>query len=448
MRKKTSAIKAYILVSLAALFIAGVFQSVEAQTINIDVSRLLPRVELSFSPRTASFVENSTFDIPILINTRGASINGIEARVIFDRDKLEIIKPSSGQSIIGVWVEPPSYDNTRGTASYVGVIPNGITTSSGLVGTITFRAKRTGSAVISFNASSRVLLNDGQGSEAQVDLGRGEYTLLPKAPEGVTVYSETHPFQSEWYNNKSPVLFWDKDAGVSGFSYVLDDKPTTIPENEVTDVATVKGYENLNDGLWYFHIKAYKNGVWGSTGHFLMRIDTAPPADFKPEADYLVASVNLTERALVSFFTTDNLSGIDHYEVGVIDRAGPVTVSPVFVQAESPFQVPLTGENLSVVVRAVDRAGNLRDVSLALGPPSLITKFLQENLVFILSLIIIAGLIGLILHYLVGHHVLRYLRKAIELVKKEEQAEEKPYYREPRSDPNRYEITNYHADDQ
>ena len=40
------------------------------------------------------------------------------------------------KSIIGVWVEPPAYDNSRGTV--IGVIPNGITTSSGLIGTILF----------------------------------------------------------------------------------------------------------------------------------------------------------------------------------------------------------------------------------------------------------------------------------------------------------------------
>lgn len=392
------------------------------QAVYVDVSKLIPRVEVSFSPRTASFIENSTFDIPILVDTRGANINGIEVRINFDRNKLEIVKPSSGLSIIGVWVEPPGYDNTRGTASYVGVIPNGITTNSGLVGTITFRAKSTGKAVVSFSATSKVLLNDGQGTEALVDFGRGEYNIMLKAPEGVRIYSETHPFPSEWYNNKNPIISWEKDSGVSGFSFVLDNKPSTIPENTINTSDTSKSFENLNDGLWYFHIKANKNGVWGTAGHFLIRIDTAPPADFTPEINYLVAALIATERAFISFFTTDNLSGINHYEVGVIDKSQPVTISPVFVQTESPFQVPLTGGKLEAVVRAIDKAGNIRDVSVAIDLPSPISKFIQDNLVYVLFFIILVGLIALILHYLVGHHILRYLRKARELVKKEEQA--------------------------
>ena len=385
------------------------------QTVYLDVSELIPKTELSFSPRTASFIENSTFDIPILVNTKGANINGIEVRISYDQDKLEIVKPSSGLSIIGVWVEPPSYDNARGTASYVGVITNGLTTSAGLVGTITFRAKSTGKAIISISPNSKVLLNDGQGTEAPVDWGRAEYTILPKAPEGVNVFSETHPFQSEWYNNNSPIVSWDRDSGISGFSYILDNKPFTIPENTINTNETTKSFENLDDGLWYFHIKANKSGVWGTTGHFLMRIDTAPPAEFKPKVDYLVAALILNERALVSFFTTDNLSGIDHYEVGVIDKSQPATVSPVFVQTESPFQVPLTSGNLNVVVRAFDKAGNVRDTSVSLGKPALIGGFIK----YILSFVILISLIGLALRYPAGQHVKRDLLKVVEWIKKE-----------------------------
>ncbi len=113
-----------------------------AQQVSIDATTLMPHTSVSFSPTTGSFVEGSTFDVPILLDTEGSSINAIELHVIFDSDKLTVINPSSGKSIIGVWTEPPSYDNTRGIANYVGVIPNGIKTGSGLIGTITFKAKR------------------------------------------------------------------------------------------------------------------------------------------------------------------------------------------------------------------------------------------------------------------------------------------------------------------
>jgi Cohesin domain len=406
------------LLAFLVFFLIGSF--VNAQTINIDVTKLLSHTEISFSPRSGSFVEGSTFEVPILLNTKNRSINGIEVRVNFDKNKLSIINQTGGTSIIGVWVEPPRFDNTEGTASYVGVVPNGIITGAGLVGTITFKAKTPGNAIVSFNSNSKVLLNDGLGTETQVDLGRANYTILTKAPEGVQIFSETHPVQLDWYNNNTPVLSWIKDPGVAGFSFVLDDKPNTIPDNIIGTQETTKTFEKLPDGLWYFHIKANKGGMWGTTGHFLMRIDTAPPAEFKPEINFLVAAAILTDRTLVSFFTTDNLSGIDHYEVGVIDKNQPPTESPVFVQAESPFQVPLnTGGKLQVIVRAIDKAGNVRDESIDVQVPFVITKFIQDYLVYILIGIILLGLVILILHYLVGHHIIRYIGRIRQILKKE-----------------------------
>lgn len=410
--------KKILFVMLLMFFIVG--NSLYAETINVDASKLLAHVEISLSPRAGSFVEGSTFQVPIFVNTKNRSINGIEVRINFDKNKLSIINPTSGISIIGVWVEPPKYDNTRGTASYVGVVPNGITTEAGLVGTITFKAETTGQAVVSVSSSSKILLNDGLGTAAIVDLSRALYTILTKAPEGVQIFSETHPVQSDWYNNNTPFLSWIKDPGVAGFSFILDNKPNTIPDNIIITEETTKTFEALSDGLWYFHIKANKSGVWGTTGHFLMRIDTAPPAEFKPEINFMVAAAILTERTLVSFFTTDNLSGIDHYEVGVIDKNQPPTESPVFVQAESPFQVPLIADGkLEVIVRAIDKAGNVRDESTDVRLPFAITKFVKDYLVYILIAIILLSFIMLILHYLVGHHIIRYIRHIKQILKKE-----------------------------
>lgn len=412
-----------IIVSLLflSLFVAG---SLGAQTINIEASKLLAHSEVYFSPRSGSFVEGSTFQVPIFVNTRGRSVNGIEVRISFDKNKLAITNPTGGVSIIGVWVEPPGYDNTQGTASYVGVVPNGITTEAGLIGTITFKVIGTGRATVNVSSRSKILLNDGMGTETMLDLGRAEYNLLPKAPDGVQVFSDTHPVQTDWYNNKNPVLSWIKDEGVTGFSFEIDNKPSTIPDNEIDSEDTIKSYENLNDGLWYFHVKAIKKGVWGTTGHFLVRIDTVPPAEFTPEADYLMAATILSERTLVSFFTTDNLSGVDHYEVGVIDKDQPPTESPVFVESSSPYQVPIKVDGkLQVIVRAVDKAGNVRDESIDVRYQNKLINFIKNYLVYILLGIILLGFTILIIHYVFGHHLIKRIKQFSRIIKREEAEE-------------------------
>lgn len=357
-----------LLVGFVGLSVFPTFS--RASEVSIDATTLIPRVAISFTPRSGTFIEGSTFEVPIIINTYGVSVNAVEIKVSYDPSHLAIVLPSGGKSIIGVWAEPPSFDNTNGTASYVGIIPDGIVTDAGLVGAITFKAIRSGTASLAIQGTSNIFLNDGVGSPAEVDRSRATYTIIPRPVEGVEIYSETHPSQSEWYNNNSPIISWDTLPGAEGYSVVLDTYPATIPSNEVTNTETSEVYRNLGDGLWYFHVKALKDGGWGNTSHFLIRIDTSPPADFKPEIDFVLASAALVKRALVTFFTTDALSGLDRFEVGVIDKRESTTVSPVFIETESPFQVPLDDRgNVRVIVRAIDNAGNIRDESIDVRSP-------------------------------------------------------------------------------
>ena len=390
----------------------------------MDASLLLPSVSIRFSPSSGTFVAGSTFEVPVVLDTKGASVNTVAVVVHFDSDKLSVVRPSSDQSIVGLWLEPPSYDNTHGTAKYVGAIPNGIVTNAGVIGTLTFKAKITGSATLSIRNDSEALLNDGLGSQARIEGGRATYSIIPKPPEGLRVFSDTHPSQETWYNNKSPVFYWESYPGTTGYSYVLDNKPSTIPESTILSTEAVRAYQDLEDGLWYFHVKALVNGGWSPTGHHLVRIDTTPPAEFKPEVNYLLAAPVVVERALVSFFTTDNLSGIARYEVGVIDKTAPVSESPLFEETQSPYQVStVTAAGSRVIVRAIDNAGNVRDESINVTSPTLFMNLLQKYSLYLLGGALVLIILGSILHYLYGHHVIAHLKRAFELVRREEEAE-------------------------
>ncbi|MDO8493138.1 MAG: cohesin domain-containing protein [bacterium] len=384
-------------------------------TINFDAQALQQKAALSLSPITGSFQEGSTFDVGIFLDTRGGTMNTVELHISFPPDKLALIKPLGDRSIIGVWLEPPKYSNTSGTAEFNGIIPNGIKTTNGLIGTLTFRAMAPGQATVKILNNSKVLINDGVGTEAITDLGRSSYTLVPKPPEGVTVFSETHPIQDRWYNNNNPVVTWDQDVGVTSFAYTIDTEPATVPDGSSTTSGNTVAFPKRKDGVWYFHIKAFKNGVWGSATHFALHIDTAPPADFRPEAQIIDAN-----HVLISYFTTDILSGVSSYEVGVIDRSQPAIESPAFVPAESPYQLPKVPGNANVVVRAIDRAGNVKDVTIPVRIS--LNMYLQDNtyLIWLLSLI----MLGLgVFHYFFRHHLVAHARRFMALWKKEEEQE-------------------------
>jgi len=419
-----------IILSAFGLFFAAISIVSAQQQIEVYAPPLIPEVSLYLSPISGSFVEGSTFDVPIIIDTKGQSVNSVEVKIKYDRSKFSIIGPSGKTSIVGVWVEQPVYDNTAGTAKYIGVIPGGITTSSGVISSITFKANSTGQGSISVSNDSVVLLNDGLGTKAKVNFGRSNYNIIPKAAGSVMIFSETHPIQSSWYNNNNPVFAWEKLAGVTGFSYELNTLPGTIPDNSTDTADTSVQYKDLSDGIWYFHIKASKGTIWSQPSSFLVKVDSNPPADFQPTVDYLFDDNNNLKRALVSFFTTDNLSGVARYEVGIIDKNQPTTVSPIFIESESPFQVALTDEsNLRVIVRAFDNAGNARESSIDVKTPTILTNILKENMNYIIIGVLLLILMVIILKYLFRHRVLKHLKMAVNTFKTEEEKDNfTPYH--------------------
>jgi len=330
---------------------------------------------------------------------------------------LTMIRPSNTNSIIGVFIDPPKFSNTKGTMSLSGVIPNGIRTSSGLLTTMTFKANTAGVAKISISDMSRVLANDGLGTEVKTQFDRGSYTILPVEPAGPRVFSETHPFQSLWYNNNSPQISWDQDPGVTNFSYVLDDKPFTVPGNFMDSTSTITSYQNLHDGIYYFHIKAKKQGIWGPATHFMIRIDTSPPASFRPEVSFMTTASS-TRHGIVTFFTTDFLSGLDHYEIGITEDDQSADGISVFEQVTSPYHFPINSSHgKRVTVRAFDRAGNTIDETINVVPPSGVTKFIVDNILLIILLLI------LIADLLFGHRTILHIKRIFKAVKEEEKRE-------------------------
>ena len=321
---------------------------------------------LYLSPNSGTFYVGSTFDVSIFVNTGGEDINAIQADLKFDSKKLQIASPTAGKSFISVWISQPTYSNIEGTAFFQGGIPSpGINTSAGLVSTITFRVIAPGETTIYFLDSSRVLLDDGKGTDILTSTGRGVYTLSIPPPEGPKVFSSTHPDQNEWYKNPNPTFSWEKEEGVTDFSYSLDfdsqGVPDSAPEGDFTSIS----FTDLEDGIWYFHIKAKKAGVWGGASHYLVQIDSTPPASFIPEIT--PSARTSVSQPIVSFITTDALSGFDHFEIKIIDVSPDREEKGVgfFVEATSPYKLPaFEPGKYMVIVRAFDKAGNWRDESV------------------------------------------------------------------------------------
>lgn len=320
---------------------------------------------LYLAPSSGTFLVGSTFDVSVFVNTGGNNINAVKVNIRFDPKKIQVASPTAGKSFIEAWVSQPAYSNTQGTINFIGGVPSpGINTSAGLVSTITFRAILPGETSILFFDSS-VHLDDGKGTDILTSMGRGVYTLLIPPPEGPKVFSSTHPDQNKWYKNNNPTFSWEKEEGITDFSYSLDQDSSGVPDNTSEGNLTSISYSEVKDGIWYFHVKAKKAEVWGGTSHYLVQIDATPPAAFTPEVS--PSAKTSVSQPIISFFTTDALSGLDHFEFKYIDitaLAGE-TETTFFIEAVSPYKLPAlkTGKYLAVV-RAFDKAGNWRDESV------------------------------------------------------------------------------------
>ena len=329
-----------------------------------------PNVEASgaslyLSPNSGTFNIGSTFDVSIFINTGEENINAIKADLKFDPKKIQITSPTIGNSFISIWAVPPSFSNTEGYISFQGGIPSpGIKTSSGLISTITFRAIDPGETAIYSTETSQALLDDGKGTNILNSYGKGIYNITILPPEGPNVFSLTHSDQNKWHKDNNPTFLWEKEVGIVGFSYDINKDPLAVPDNQAEGTETSVSYSDLEDGVWYFHIKAKKEEIWGGTSHFLVRIDKGYPASFTIEVN--PAEKTSSKQPIISFFTTDAFSGMDHFEIKVVD----ITIEnkgkdAFFVEANSPYLFSnLEIGSYLVIVRAYDKAGNWQDESV------------------------------------------------------------------------------------
>lgn len=155
--------------------------------VNLIGPNLLPRSEIFITPQNQDVVIGSMINVPIYLDTLGYDINAINLKISFDSTKLIISNPSVGKSILGIWVEPFKYDNAKGTASLMGVIPNGIVTRNGLIATLTFKTIKTGKAGVSVTDYSSANLNDGFGSNVSLTLKGSVYNIIPSSKDSVDI---------------------------------------------------------------------------------------------------------------------------------------------------------------------------------------------------------------------------------------------------------------------
>ncbi|MDP3963857.1 MAG: cohesin domain-containing protein [bacterium] len=371
---------------------------------------------LSFSPSTGSYYVGSTFDVTAVLDTHEETINTVELNITFPPDLLQVVKPAGGSSFIQSWFSPPAFSNAEGTLRLIGGIAGGIKTSSGLITTLTFRAVAPGDATLAILRTSKVLAHDGQGTDVLGTRGSALFAIRVRPPEGPEISSPTNPDPNRWYQNNAPRFTWQVIEGAAGYSYTLSENVEDLPPAQIRVMDTTASFTDLKDGVWYFHLRVSQEGAWSGASHFPVWIDTVPPAPFTPRAEY---APQLGTPPLVFFEAKDLHSGTDHYAVKVIrvDEASgsEEDITPFFVETESPYKVPVEFPGkYTVIVRAFDKAGNIRDATVSLVTPTVALLSDQgirfKNYFIPFKVLYGSGALVVIVLFLWGMYILRNIR--------------------------------------
>ncbi len=308
------------------------------------------------SPSSGSFSQGEYFSINLKLETDNTSINAAHAVVYFPKEKIELVGISKDKSIFTLWAEEPQLTGDLSEVNLLGGVPHPGFIGNGNIITLNFQAKTAGLVQISLE-EGKILANDGQGTDVLTFIKEGKYLVLDENRQDnkdllISIFSPTHPSQDEWYNNNNPVFTWQVD-NVKQASFVLDRNPITIPKNIAEDLLSEKGYQDLKDGIWYFHLKINTDNGWTALEHYKVQIDANPPLPFEVVVNNYGDITNPSPE--LYFSTEDNISGLSHYKI----KIGEEDFSEVLLAQINPFVLSnkIPGA-YPLIVRAIDQAGN------------------------------------------------------------------------------------------
>lgn len=172
---------------------------------------------------------------------------------------------------------------------------------------------------------------------------------ISPAPE---IYSAIFLDSESWYAVREATFTWEVPAGVEKVAVDIVDAPDTEPMTSYTPPIgeLTLDHATLTDGVHYVALQFKDASGWGAVTYKKLMIDTVPPLPF----DIRVETENGAPRLI--FGTTDDLSGIDVYEVRV---GGDDPFHVTLAEAEAGYVLSSYKDGVyPVFVTAYDRAGN------------------------------------------------------------------------------------------
>ena len=172
------------------------------------------------------------------------------------------------------------------------------------------------------------------------------------------IFSSSHPHSEKWSADNSPIIEWATDealSGIAGYSFAWDHAPSTTPDEEV-DLTEEENWfrkEQVEDGVWYFHLRAKdKAGNVSEAAHYQIKIDAGIPAPPKiTSPTHPPAAWTANSMVELNWQLPDSVSGIK--DISFLFDQHPDTIPPdIVVTPASSSRNEQVGSLLSATSRA------------------------------------------------------------------------------------------------
>ncbi len=325
---------------------------------------------LSFNPPSGIIGVGKTLTVTIAVESP-APFNSANALVSFDKNILTMDGVSKASSAFSFWPEEPTISNANGTMNFGGGGTVGLVGKKTIL-TITLKGVKEGKSDVVFTTGS-VLANDGKGTDILSTKIIANYTvsataannthppipglpdtgLLGPKPELPDVTSTSHPDENLYYNAPKGRFLWELPPDVLIVRMDLDKSAKTDPKTSYDPAINEKEFDQLTDGVMYFHLKYQNDAGWGPILHRKIMVDRTAPPPFTLDITVPASTTDV----IVKFSATDTLSGIDRYEA-VVDAGDAIKIALSAVKDDTyKLSGQSPGEH-TLTLKAYDKAGN------------------------------------------------------------------------------------------
>ena len=310
-------------------------------------------------------ITNKYFEqkIAITVSPGGEAINVVSAIINYDPKAVEIKDILTDKSFCdqNLFLEK-EINKEKGEIIITCGIPNpGFAKPKGIVAELVLQPLNDGFISLRFDPESRVLANDGLGTNVLRQTTDGSYQVvnesLTTSTRSLLVFSTTHPNIERWYSKKIIDLSWVTKPGHL-YKYAFNKTADFVPNKSVTTTQQNARLSVSEDGIYYFHLLETKNNASTALTHYPVKIDLTPP----PAPIIRASSQKVTAGEIVRF-NFENLDTPPSLQSGFFIQFN----KGIFLPVKPPLFMPfLSPGNYHINVRVFDTAGNTSDASTAI----------------------------------------------------------------------------------